>query len=430
MNNNPENKNKTLIRTRFSPSPSGHMHVGNMRTALFNWVFTRKNNGKFFLRLEDTDALRTSEEYTQSILETFKWMNIDFDKYDFAPYKGREYIRQTERYSIYNKVAEELLKKDFAYYCSCEELPSEGRCDCRNKNLQQGVLRFKVIDGQSVSFNDVVFGYSTVQTKEIEDFALLRSDKSPTYNFAVVVDDHESMITHVIRGEDHRTNTFKQVLIYQALNYDLPIFCHLPMIVGSDGKKMSKRKGDWSIRTLIHEGYLPEAVFNIILKIGWGYKNEEVFDRKRALEIFDLKDIKSGSCSFDKTKLYSFNGKHLRKYDNKNYAFEFCNKHLGEKLDEKKFNLLYEEMCKRSNTLVEMAEEYRFLLNKEITLPKEVQDLLKTKKIETFEDLDLLLREQANSKDLVAIIRKSITGKEQGLHLKFLFQCFKEVFVC
>ena len=416
------------IRVRFAPSPTGNMHIGNMRTAIINYIFAKKNKGKFFLRIEDTDNKRSTEESLQEMMKIFTIMNINFDLYDINPYNHEKYIKQSTRYEIYNNIALKLLKKGSAYYCQCDSLPSDSRCNCRNLNLNKGVLRFKVIDDQEVIMNDIVFGKMIVNTKEIEDFALLRSDHSPTYNFSVVVDDNETKITHIIRGEDHRTNSLKQILLYNALGYELPIFCHLPMILGEDGKKMSKRKGDWSIKTLINEGFLPSAIFNILIKLGWGYKNEEIFNEERILEIFELKDIRSSSCVFDRKKLYNFNGKHIRKYDNKKYIIEFLENYFKKNLPMKKFNMLYEEICKRSNTLVEFAENIEFIFKDFNSLPKVLQKVIGEKKIESFEELDQIIRTQENSQEIIKEVRKYFTNKEFGIHIKFFFEIYRNLF--
>ncbi len=362
-----------MVVTRFPPSPTGHLHLGGARTALFNWLYARKHNGKFVLRFEDTDRERSKEEYVKSILEALKWLGLTWDEGPFF---------QSQRLEIYRQYAERLYKEGKAYYCECtkEELERKRKerlekglkpgydGTCRNKNLPPGegrALRLKTpLEGEIV-FSDLLRGPISFPASEIDDFIIMRSDGTPTYHFAVVIDDLTMGITHVIRGDDHISNTPKQILIYQALGAQPPKFAHIPMVHGKDGARLSKRHGAKSILEYRDEGFLPEAVINYLARLGWGYRDQEYFTVEELIKLFDIKDVNLSPARFDPEKFLSFNAYWLRTLPVEkifNYLLPFL-KERGYPLE--KFSKEYifetiETLRTRSKTLKEMAEGMEF----------------------------------------------------------------------
>ncbi len=314
------------VRVRFAPSPTGYLHIGGARTAIFNWLFARHERGKFLLRIEDTDFARSDPKMVQAIYDGLSWLGLNWDE---------EPIFQSQRLTRYQQIAQQLIEEDHAYYCYCdqERLASRKSLDehderayrydghCRNLTLEarqkleaEGkprVVRLKTNPGQT-SFIDEVHGSVTIDNKTLDDFILIRSDGIPTYNFAVVVDDHDMAITHVIRGDDHLSNTPKQVLIYQALGWQYPKFAHVPLILGPDKKRLSKRHGATSVSEYQAEGYLPEAMFNFLALLGWSPgDNREIMTQQELIESFSLKGIAKKSAVFDEAKLIWMNGEYI-----------------------------------------------------------------------------------------------------------------------
>lgn len=306
-----------MVRVRFAPSPTGNLHVGGLRTALFNWYFAKKHNGKFIIRIEDTDLERSKREYENAILEELKWAGLDYDE---GVDKNGEYgpYRQSERLDIYQKYIEQLLNDGKAYYCVYEgdEIVFEGNPLPNKYKLERNadssiVIKFKVKKGEVISFNDSIRGLIEFNTNYIEDFVILRSNRIPVYNFCVVIDDYLMKISHVIRGEDHIPNTPKQILLYNALSFNLPEFAHLPLIVGEDRTPLSKRHGEVSISYFRKEGYLPRALLNYLSLLGWN-ANEQIFDFKEKFKEFDIKNVSKNPTVFDYNKLLWTNEVHLR----------------------------------------------------------------------------------------------------------------------
>ena len=300
---------------RFAPSPTGKLHIGGVRTALFNYLFAKRHNGKFLVRIEDTDKERSKAEYTAQILESLKWLGLDYDE---------EPIAQSSRGKRYNEVIESLLKSGKAYRCFAtnDELQAlrdndkiflypgiwrDRKKEDIDKKLKDNVpftIRLRVPEEGVVSFKDEVYGTITTKISELDDFIIARSDGSPTYNLTVVVDDNDMNISHVIRGEDHISNTPKQILIYNALGWDLPLFGHLPMILGSDGKRLSKRHGAVGTQTFKDMGYLPESLINYLALLGWNPgNNDEIFDINYLINNFSIQNVNKKSAVFDMTKL-------------------------------------------------------------------------------------------------------------------------------
>jgi len=315
-------KNLNVV-TRFAPSPTGMLHIGSARTALFNQIFTRRHGGKFLLRIEDTDRERSTPESVQTILDGLTWLGIAWDD---------EPIFQFPRAPRHAEVARELLAVDKAYKCFAtpeeltamrEEQKEKGlpqRYDGRWRDRPESdapagapfVIRLRAPTTGETVVNDLVQGTVTVQNSQMDDMVLLRSDGTPTYMHAVVVDDHDMNITHVIRGDDHLTNAFRQVQIYQAMGWEVPVFAHLPLIHGPDGHKLSKRHGAVSTSQYRDEGYLPEAMRNYLLRLGWGYGDQEIFSDEEAIALFDLKDVGRSPARFDYDKLGSLNNHYMR----------------------------------------------------------------------------------------------------------------------
>src|SRR5687767_4230392 len=315
-----------MLRTRFAPSPTGYLHIGGARTALFCWAYAKKHGGTFILRVEDTDRERSTEASVQAILESMRWLGLDYE----GPYF------QMERLDRYRTVADQLLRDGHAYYdySSRAELdvlrepqPARGekpRYDgrWRPENAKrlglapppgaQPVIRFRNPDEGEVTWNDLVKGEITVANAELDDLVLMRSDGIPTYNFGVVVDDIDMEITHVIRGDDHVNNTPRQINIYQALGAKLPEFAHVPMILGQDGERLSKRHGAVSVMQYEEEGYLPEALVNYLARLGWSHGDEEKFSVDQLVEWFDLEHISKSPARFNPEKLTWLNQQYLK----------------------------------------------------------------------------------------------------------------------
>lgn len=323
------------VRVRFAPSPTGHLHVGGARTALFNWLFARHHNGKFILRIEDTDRERSKKEYEEAIIRDLQWLGIDWDEGPgingpYGPY------RQTERAPQYKEHLKRLMGSGHAYPCFCEhkQLDAEreacqatgkpyrysGKCrdlapEAAAALKKQGTpysVRLRVTPGKT-TFHDLVRGDVEVDHAELDDFILVRSGGEPTYNFVAVVDDALMEITHVIRGDDHIANTPKQVLLYRALGFVPPRFAHIPLIVGADRKPLSKRHGANSVAEFKRQGYLPEALFNYLSLLGWAFDDKsELFTRQELIHYFELEDVQKGSAAFDYAKLQWMNGHYIR----------------------------------------------------------------------------------------------------------------------
>ena len=273
------------IRVRFAPSPTGYLHVGGARTALFDWLFARKHSGTFVLRIEDTDVERSSDEMTQGILEAMTWLGLHWDE---GPYY------QSKRLELYRETAERLISTGAAYH-------------------DEGAVRFKVPEG-SVTYTDAVFGEITVESDMIEDFVLLRSDKHPTYHLSVVVDDIDMRISHVIRGADHISNTPKQILLYRALGASLPVFAHVPLILGPDKTRLSKRHGATSVMAYQEQGIVPEAMRNFLALLGWAPGNDqEMFEDQELIRAFSLEGISKANAVFNPEKLAWFNAQYIAK---------------------------------------------------------------------------------------------------------------------
>jgi glutamyl-tRNA synthetase len=316
-----------MVRTRFAPSPTGYLHIGGARTALFSWAYARKHGGKFILRVEDTDLERSTEASVQAILDAMRWLGLDWDEGPFF---------QMQRLPRYGRVADELIARGKAYRCwaAKEELDAmrerqrargekpryDGRWRPERAKAaglvpprdRRPVVRFRNPDEGDVIFHDVIKGSITVANAELDDLVLLRADGVPTYNFGVVVDDLDMNITHVIRGDDHVNNTPRQVNIFQALGAPLPEFAHVPMILGADGERLSKRHGAVSVMQYPEDGYLPEALVNYLARLGWSHGDEEMFTVEQFLQWFDLAHVSRSAAQFNPEKLRWLNHQYLK----------------------------------------------------------------------------------------------------------------------
>ena len=365
------------VRTRFAPSPTGPLHIGGARTALFNYLFSRHHGGQFLLRIEDTDRARSTDEYTHLILDSLAWLDLAPDE---AP------LFQSARAGRHAAVARELLAAGHAYRCYCtpEELARMREAALAERrparfdvwrdrdpaDAPPGVapaIRLKAPREGETVVDDLVQGPVRVANAELDDMIILRSDGSPTYLHAVVVDDHDMGITHVIRGTDHLTNTFRQVQVYQAMGWEPPRFAHVPLIHGADGAKLSKRHGAQSVTEFREQGYLPEALCNYLLRLGWGHGDVELVDRAEAIRLFDIAGVGRAPARMDYAKLTHLNGVYLRQADDGRLTEDVLARLAGRPglvLDEaaaSRVRALMPGLKERAKTLVELADSAAFL---------------------------------------------------------------------
>ena len=328
----------TKVATRFAPSPTGPLHIGGIRTALFNWLYSKNQNGKFFLRVEDTDKERSKDEYKNQIVQDLKWLGINYD--------GEEYI-QSKKIDDHIKVANELLKNGYAYkcYCSNDEI-EEQKKRAKQKKIPyiynrewrdrkesdapknvKPVIRFKSkIDGNSI-LKDLVQGDVEIENNTIEDFIILRNDGTPTYNLSASVDDHQMNMTHIIRGDDHKINTFKQIQIYNAMKWDLPFFAHIPLIHTIEGKKLSKRDKASTLNDYSKIGIMPDALRNYLLRLGWSYKDKEIFSLEESIKYFNLEGIGKSPSKLDIRRILSINEHYIKNIEENelfDHFIEYC----------------------------------------------------------------------------------------------------------
>jgi len=359
------------VRTRFAPSPTGYLHIGGARTALFSWLYAKKMGGEFVLRIEDTDRERSTQEAVDAITDGMEWLGLEHDE---GPYY------QTKRYGRYKEVIQQLLAQGDAYFCNCsrqrldemreeqmanKQKPKYDGC-CRGKQLAEAddtVVRFKNPQDGVVEIVDHVRGKVVVSNAELDDLIIQRSDGNPTYNLTVVVDDWDMQISHVIRGDDHLNNTPRQINILKALGANIPEYAHVPMINGPDGKKLSKRHGAMSVMQYHEEGYLFEAVINYLVRLGWSHGDQEIFSLEEMIEKFDIKDINKSASNLNIEKLQWLNQQYMVKLDPVYVAEQLAfymlehgiNIENGPKLTD-----VVEQLRERSKTLVEMMENSRF----------------------------------------------------------------------
>jgi glutamyl-tRNA synthetase len=396
------------IRTRFAPSPTGYLHVGGARTALFNWLYARHSRGKFILRIEDTDQVRSTEASVQAIFDALAWLEIDWDEGPFF---------QSQRTDIYREYLEKLVSSGHAYYCTCtpEQIESmrekakaagaKPRYDgtCREKGLgpQPGaVLRFKAPTGGQTVIEDRIKGRIVFANDELDDFVVQRSDGTPTYNFAVVVDDITMAINTIIRGDDHVMNTPKQILLYQALDAPLPVFAHVPMVLGSDRTRLSKRHGATSVTAYRDMGLLPDAFINYLARLGWSFGDQEFFTRNELIGKFSLENVGKSAGIFDPVKLQALNADHIQAAAAPTIAAHlkpFLLKEDIDPSDDDYLNALIPTLQPRSKTLAEMSAQARFYYSDPVTLDEAAaKKFLKGNVLEPLKELHARLAELEN----------------------------------
>jgi glutamyl-tRNA synthetase len=360
----------TPVRVRFAPSPTGHLHVGGARTALFNWLFARHHRGTYILRIEDTDRSRSTDENIESIVDALAWLGLDWD--EGPPAAG---YRQTERFEIYREHAQRMLAAGRAYYCDCppelldrereaaqkrnETFRYSGRC--RDRGLTAGALRLRIPTEGATVVNDLIHGSVTFEHSQLDDWILVRTDGTPTYNFCVVVDDVTMRITHVIRGDDHLSNTPKQILCYEALDYAVPEFAHVSMILGKDKSRLSKRHGATSVQAFRDAGIPADALVNYLARLGWSHGDQEVFSRAELVELFDIKNVASSAAVFDSTKLEWLSQHYLKTMPGDRLA-ELATPFiraagLTPPDDRTRFVGMLDTLRERAKTLVELVEQ-------------------------------------------------------------------------
>ena len=359
------------VRTRFAPSPTGYLHVGGARTALFSWLYARKHGGKFVLRIEDTDLERSTAESVNAILEGMTWLGLEYDEGPFY---------QTKRFDRYHEVIEDLLARGLAYRCNCsrERLDDlreaamnrkeKPRYDghCRNREVspdEPHVIRFRNPDAGVVVVDDLIRGRVSFNNEELDDLIIRRTDGSPTYNLTVVVDDLDMQITHVIRGDDHLNNTPRQINILKALNAEPPKYGHVPMILGDDGARLSKRHGAVSVMQYREDGFLPEALLNYLVRLGWSHGDQEIFSIDEMIELFDIDGVNKAASSFNTDKLLWLNQHYIKQDDAKRIA-HLLSPHMGDlgidPAEGPDLTKVAEAHQERARTLVEMAEMSAF----------------------------------------------------------------------
>ena len=418
------------VATRFAPSPTGPLHIGGVRTALFNWLFSKNNKGTFHLRIEDTDKERSKKEYHDQIIKSLNWIGIKHD--------GDEYI-QSKKIDTHVKVAHELLKSGDAYkcYCSNEEieeqkkrakqkkLPYVYNRKCRNLNEKdlpkdiKPVLRFKSKTEGSSILKDLVQGNVELENNTIEDFIILRNDETPTYNLSASVDDHNMNITHVIRGDDHKINTFKQMQIHSAMNWNLPLYAHIPLIHTTDGKKLSKRDKASTLDDYSNIGIMPDALRNYLLRLGWSYKDKEIFTLDESIKHFNLEGIGKSPSKLDMSRILSMNEHYIKNIDENelfNQLTKYCEiykqKITNQKVDKIKSSLGF--LKNKAKTLEDIYNNSKYIIQDKISFNEEDVKLLdnKAKKIISEFSNNISKIEKLNKKTLEPIINGLIKSNE------------------
>ena len=438
------------VATRFAPSPTGPLHIGGVRTALFNWLYSKNKGGKFYLRIEDTDKERSKDEFKNQIINSLKWIGIY--------YEDNEYI-QSDKINDHINVANELLKKGLAYkcYCSSEEI-EEQKKRAKQKKIPyiynrkwrdkketdapkeiDPVIRFKSkVEGKSI-LKDLVQGNIEIENNTIEDFVILRADGSPTYNLSASVDDHLMGMTHIIRGDDHKINTFKQIQIYDAMNWKVPSFAHIPLIHTIEGKKLSKRDNASTLDDYSKIGIMPNALRNYLLRLGWSYKDKEIFDLDESIKYFNLEGIGKSPSKLDISRIYSMNEHYIKNIDENdlfNFLITYCET-FQEKipdLAQKKIKNSLHFLKNKAKTLEDIYKNSKFLINDKVQIEKEDKKLLDETAIkiiklfsddinklsdftrETLEPIinDLIKNNNTNFKGVGQPLRICLTGSKFG----------------
>ena len=415
---------------RFAPSPTGPLHIGGVRTALFNWLLAKKNKGKYFLRIEDTDKERSKNEFIDQIISSLAWLGIEHD--------GDEYI-QSKNITKHIAIANELIKKSFAYECYCsEEEINEQKEKCKKqsmpyvynrkwrdaKDLQipkdvKPVIRFKSKISGNTIIKDLVQGERNICNSTIEDFIILRKDKSPTYQLSATVDDHEMNITHVIRGDDHMINSFKQKQIYDAMGWEVPYFAHIPLIHSEQGKKLSKRDNASTLEDYIKIGIISDALRNYLLRLGWSYKDKEIFTKQESIDLFDLNGVGKSPSKLDMSRILSINETYIKTIDEKD-LFKFFNYYVSKyktNIDLSKEAILVKSMSflkNKAKTLEDIWNNAQYIIKDTLEIGTEdkklIDDLSKTIIKEFITEYEKL---SAVSKETLEPVIKSLIDKHK-----------------
>ena len=438
------------VATRFAPSPTGALHIGGVRTALFNWLYSKNQKGTFHLRIEDTDKERSKEEHKIQIIKSLNWLGIKHD--------GEEYIQST-KIDDHVKIAHELLKNGYAYkcYCSPEEI-EEQKKRARQKKIPyiynrkwrdaeekdapkeiKPVIRFKSkIEGSSI-LKDLVQGDVEIENSTIEDFVILRNDGTPTYNLSATVDDHEMGMTHIIRGDDHKINTFKQIQIYEAMKWDVPLFAHIPLIHTIEGKKLSKRDNASTLDDYSKIGIMPDALRNYLLRLGWSYQDKEIFTLEESIKFFNLEGIGKSPSKLDMSRILSMNEHYIKNIDENDlydhllrYCEEYKDKINTEKASKIKSSLVF--LKNKAKTLEEIFNNAKYIINDEVNFNEndlkliddkskkiinEFQDEIKNLESLTRDNLEpivnnLIKKHETNFKGVGQPLRVALTGSKFG----------------
>ncbi len=415
-----------MVVTRFAPSPTGYLHIGGLRTALFNWLWARKNGGKFLLRIEDTDLSRNSQEALQAILEAFEWVGLNYDG---------EVIYQSNRFDIYKKYIEKLLAEGKAYKCymTKEELDAlrqeqmargeRARYDGRYRDFTgeppagvEPVIRIKAPQEGFIEFEDGIKGKIKIAASEVDDFIIARSDGTPTYNFVVAIDDYEMGLTDVIRGDDHLYNTPKQLVVYEALGFKPPKFYHVAMINNEKGKKLSKRDGALDVMEYKRMGYLPEALLNFLVRLGWSNGDQEIFSIEEMLELFDPKNINKSASSYNLDKLLWLNAHYIKNSENEKLVKLL--EDFGVSLQNSdKIDAVLNATKGRAKTLIDLASEINKILNAPAEYnAKAVKKAFKGEAVQILDEFVSLLKElnPTTSEQYHEAMQKFVQSKEIG----------------
>ncbi|AXX85843.1 glutamate--tRNA ligase [Malaciobacter marinus] len=408
--------------TRFAPSPTGYLHIGGLRTALYNYLWARKTNGEFRLRIEDTDTQRNNDEAMEAILEAFKWVGLSYDG---------EVEYQSKRMDIYKKYIQQLLDEGKAYYCymSKDELEALREEQMANKQTPrydgryrdftgtppsgiEPVVRIKAPLEGKITFVDGVKSIMNINCNEVDDFIIARSNGNPTYNFVVAIDDALMGMTDVIRGDDHLTNTAKQIIIYEALGFDIPKFFHVPMINNPQGKKLSKRDGALDVMEYKRQGYLPEALLNFLVRLGWSNKDQEIFSMEEMLELFDPSNINKSASSYNQEKLLWLNSHYIKNVSNDRLAkeLEFFDCHLQ---GHDKKEMILDLSKERAQTLIELKNAINIIINRPTQY--EEKGVRKFIKEDTSKFMDAYL--------------KTLEEKQESLHLACDYEDITKPFI-
>ena len=418
------------VATRFAPSPTGPLHIGGVRTALFNWLYSKNQKGSFFLRIEDTDKERSKNEYKNQIVKSLKWIGIEHD--------GQEYI-QSSKINDHINIVKELLKNGFAYKCYCtqeeieeqkkrakqKKLPYKYNRKCRNlkesdtPNGTDPVIRFKSKSEGNSILKDLVQGNIEIENNTIEDFVILRKDGTPTYNLSASVDDHQMNITHIIRGDDHKINTFKQMQIYLSMKWDLPSFAHIPLIHTTEGKKLSKRDKASTLDDYSKIGVMPEALRNYLLRLGWSFKDKEIFTEEESIKYFNLEGIGKSPSKLDMSRILSMNEHYIKNIDENElfnqltkYSEIYKEKIPNEKEEKIKSSLVF--LKNKAKTLEDIFNNSQYIIQNKVSFNQEDLKLLdeKAKKIVSEFSNNISKIEKLNKEMLEPIINELIKSNE------------------